>query len=137
MVETPADLVATIQRRIDEQCQYLAALHQSRDVDGYLAACQTFNNEMAQHVSALVGEVKSLREDRDHWRDVCAPLTGKEMIDISQGATKLADEEIKQLRAALTEALNLFDSTWCPEFGHAPKEEQLTRAAELRKLAQS
>ena len=59
------------------------------------------------------------------------------MIDISQGATKLADEEIKQLRAALVEALDLFDATWCPEHGHAPKEEQLARAAELRKLAQS
>jgi hypothetical protein len=136
VAETP-DLVAKIQRRIDEHGQYLKALHQSRDVDGYLAACQTFNNEMAQRVTALVGEIKILREDRDHWRDVCAPLTGKEMIDISQGATKLADEEIKQLRAALTEALDLFDATWCPEFGHAPKPEQLARGLELRKLAMS
>lgn len=134
MAETSADLVAKIQRRIDEHGQYLAALHQSRDVDGYLAACQTFNNEMAQHVSTLVSEVKSLREERDRWRDVSAPLTGKEMIDIAQGAPKLADEEIKQLRAALAEALDLFDAVWCPEHGHAPRAEQLARVDALRKI---
>ena len=89
---------------------------------------------MAQHVSTLVSEVKSLREERDRWRDVSAPLTGKEMIDIAQGAPKLADEEIKQLRAALAEALDLFDAVWCPEHGHAPRAEQLARVDALRKI---
>jgi hypothetical protein len=36
----------------------------------------------------------------------------------------------------LAEALDLFDTTWCPEFGHAPRPEQLARAEELRKLVQ-
>jgi hypothetical protein len=44
--------------------------------------------------------------------------------------------ELDAMTRALTEALDLFDATWCPEFGHAPRPEQLTRAAELRKLVQ-
>lgn len=35
---------------------------------------------------------------------------------------------------ALAEALAIFDATWCPEHGHAPKPEQLARVDELRKL---
>ena len=34
----------------------------------------------------------------------------------------------------LRRALDLFAEVWCPEHGHAPKPEQITRAAELRKL---
>lgn len=78
--------------------------------------------------------VLALLDEIERLRDTCAPLRGKEMIDIAQGAAKLTDEEIKQLRAALTEALNLFDAVWCPAHGHAPKPEQLARAVELRKL---
>lgn len=47
----------------------------------------------------------------------------------------LADEEIRQLRVALGEAIAIFDATWCPEHGHAPKPEQLARVDALRKLA--
>ncbi len=40
------------------------------------------------------------------------------------------------LRAALVEALDLFEAVWCAEYGHAPKPEQFSRAKELRKLVQ-
>jgi len=43
-------------------------------------------------------------------------------------------DEIAKLRGALAEALDLFDATWCPEHGHAPKPAQHVRVAELRKL---
>lgn len=46
------------------------------------------------------------------------------------------EREVIRLRAALAEALDLFDATWCPEHGHAPRPEQLARAEELRKLVQ-
>jgi hypothetical protein len=36
----------------------------------------------------------------------------------------------------LTEALDIFDATWCPEHGHAPSPAQLARIDKLRKLAQ-
>lgn len=138
---TSDDIVTKIQRRIDEQGQYLAALRRHRDVDGYLAACQTFNNEIAQHVSALVGEVERLREQNSHipaLLDNINQLTktvngAPEFLEAVRIATSA---ENTQLRAGLTEALDLFDATWCPEHGHAPKPEQLSRAAELRKLVQ-
>ncbi len=38
------------------------------------------------------------------------------------------------LAAGLREAIDIFEATWCPEHGHAPKPEQHARAAELRKL---
>lgn len=44
---------------------------------------------------------------------------------------------VEKLRVALAEALDLFDATWCPEHGHAPKPEQLARIAELRKVVLS
>ena len=54
---------------------------------------------------------------------------------------ELAYEELhRELDAtvkALAEALDLFDASWCPEHGHAPKPEVLARAAALRKLAPS
>lgn len=44
------------------------------------------------------------------------------------------EHENVTLRAALTEALALFDATWCPEHGHAPSPEQLARIEVLRKM---
>ena len=50
-------------------------------------------------------------------------------------AVKIATSaENAQLCAALHEALDIFDATWCPEHGHAPKPNQHARVAELRKL---
>src|SRR5947209_755403 len=42
--------------------------------------------------------------------------------------------ELDTMEQALAEALDLFDATWCPEHGHAPRPEQLARVEELRKL---
>ena len=39
-----------------------------------------------------------------------------------------------KLRAALAEAIGIFDATWCPEWGHQPKQDQHDRMAELKKL---
>lgn len=44
--------------------------------------------------------------------------------------------ELDELAAALGEALDLFDATWCSDHGHAPKREQFARATKLRKLIQ-
>ena len=41
---------------------------------------------------------------------------------------------LDEITRGLAEALDLFDAVWCPEHGHAPKPEQLERAAKLRKL---
>jgi len=38
------------------------------------------------------------------------------------------------LEAALDEALDLFEMSWCPEHGHAPRPETHARAETLRKL---
>lgn len=63
------------------------------------------------------------------------PAKGDNRIGMgTNNATKPADEEIRLLHSALAEALDLFDQTWCSEHGHAPKPEQLARAAELRKF---
>jgi hypothetical protein len=43
--------------------------------------------------------------------------------------------EIDEMTKALGEALDLFDATWCPEHGHAPRSEAFEKAAELSKLA--
>ena len=43
-------------------------------------------------------------------------------------------DDLQQTRGALTEALDLFDATWCPEYGHAPKFAQLARVEVLRKM---
>lgn len=40
--------------------------------------------------------------------------------------------ELDAVTAALGEALDLFDATWCTEHGHAPKPEQFRRIDELR-----
>jgi hypothetical protein len=42
--------------------------------------------------------------------------------------------ESAQLREALREAIDLFDATWCPEYGHAPQPATFARINELRKL---
>lgn len=41
--------------------------------------------------------------------------------------------EITRLREALREALDIFDVTWCPEHGHAPRPDQFARVEALRK----
>lgn len=52
-------------------------------------------------------------------------------------AVKIATSaENTQLRTALREALDIFDVTWCTEWGHGPRPEQLARVEELRKLVQ-
>jgi hypothetical protein len=38
-----------------------------------------------------------------------------------------------QRTAELTEALDIFNATWCPEHGHSPSPEQFARIEELRK----
>ena len=42
--------------------------------------------------------------------------------------------ELDATAKALAEALDLFDASWCPDHGHAPKPEVLARAAALREL---
>ena len=56
------------------------------------------------------------------------------LIEFLEAAEIATSAEIAQLREALREVIDLFDATWCPEYGHAPRPEQLTRIAELRKL---
>lgn len=52
----------------------------------------------------------------------------------SQLRTELDEQHnaITCLRAALAEALDLFDDVWCTEHGHVSRPEQLERAAALR-----
>lgn len=57
-------------------------------------------------------------------------------VAVARGAVPALLDEVAALRIALTEALDIFDSAWCPEFGHAPRAEQLIRITELRKLVQ-
>lgn len=45
--------------------------------------------------------------------------------------------ELDEATKALAEALELFDASWCPEHGHAPKPEVFARVAELRKQVSS
>lgn len=43
-------------------------------------------------------------------------------------------QQLDEMTRALAEALDMFDSAWCPEHGHAPGPEVLAHAEELRKL---
>ncbi len=47
------------------------------------------------------------------------------------------EEKLAATTNALTEALDLFDASWCPEHGHAPRADQLSRAEALRKMVQA
>jgi hypothetical protein len=142
MSADPSTIVIEIRRRIVEQEQYLAILHRDRDVDGYLAACQAFNSEMAGHVKTLVNEIERLNDQTSAIPTLLEHInqltkTVNEAPEFLEAVRIATSADNVQLRAALTEALDLFDATWCPEHGHAPKPEQLARAAELRKLTQS
>lgn len=82
---------------------------------------------------AIIARMERLADDNpDEPRHNAAFIAAANPIVV----TALVDETIA-LQRALCEALDLFDATWCPEHGHAPKPEQLARAAELRKLVQS
>ena len=79
-------------------------------------------------VPALLDEVNRLREEN-------RILTGR--MELTQGVSdKILEDlvDVEILRGALAEALGIFDATWCPEHGHAPKPEQIARVEELRKL---
>lgn len=79
-------------------------------------------------VPALLDEVNRLREEN-------RILTGR--MELTQGVSdKILEDlvDVEILRAALAEVLGIFDATWCPEHGHAPKPEQIARVEELRKL---
>ena len=73
--------------------------------------------------------MEQLSDDHDEPRHNAAFIAAANPVVV----TALVDETIA-LERALVEVLDLFDATWCPEHGHAPKPEQLVRAAELRKL---
>ena len=59
------------------------------------------------------------------------PADTAKLLEASHVATSA---ESARLRAALREALDLFDANWCPAHGHAPTPEAFKRAAELSKL---
>jgi hypothetical protein len=91
------------------------------------------------NVPALILEVEQLRAQigfipillAENGRLTKAVNEAPEFLEAVKIATSAENE---QLRAALREALDLFDAAWCPEHGHAPKPEQIERAVELRKL---
>lgn len=74
------------------------------------------------HIPALLDNINRLT------KAVCEP---PEFLEAVRVATS---DENTQLRAALAEAIDIFDATWCPEHGHAPKPEQLERMSALRQL---
>lgn len=41
--------------------------------------------------------------------------------------------EVTRRAAELVEALDIFNASWCPEYGHTPKPEHFARIEELRK----
>jgi hypothetical protein len=96
----------------------------------------------------LLDEIDRLREENRRLRDAALtePLTIEQVtaaLHEGHAQRRVAEHDnawtslVRQrdrFRAALAEALDLFDATWCPEHGHQPRPEQLARAAELRKL---
>lgn len=58
-------------------------------------------------------------------------------LDHDSGLERALRRELDATAKALAEALDLFDASWCPEHGHAPKPKVLARAAALRKLVPS
>ena len=65
---------------------------------------------------------------------MCKRVEDVRLFAIARTAIPALLDEVDLLRLALTEALDLFDATWCPEHGHAPRPKQLARAEALRKL---
>jgi hypothetical protein len=90
-------------------------------------------------VPALIVEVERLRKQvdaiprllADNARLTKVVVEAPEFLEAVKIATSA---ENAQLRAALREALDLFDANWCPEHGHQPRPEVFERAVELRKL---
>jgi predicted nucleic acid-binding Zn-ribbon protein len=107
---------------------------QRRDDAAFIAAARSA-------VPALIDEIELLREQVDsiptllaeNARLTKAVAEAPEFLEAVKVATTT---ENAQLRAAFREAIDIFDATWCPEHGHAPKLEQLARIDELRKLVQ-
>lgn len=116
------DLMASLRRSLAEHEQQIASLPR-HDVDGHLAACRKFDHELTRHLRTLIQLIGEIEKAREHAR--------------TQAEWEAQVKQCSQLRAWLIEALDLFDATWCPEHGHAPKPEQLARGLELRKLAMS
>jgi hypothetical protein len=92
-------------------------------------------------VPALIDGIELLREQIDSIPTLLAEndrLTKavNEAPEFLEAVKIATAAENTQLRAALHEALDIFDAAWCPEHGHAPKPEQHARVAELRKFVQ-
>lgn len=108
----------------------------------YLRRDGSFIAAARSAVPALLDEVEQLREQLSLVSSLLAE-SARLAKDVAEApefleAVKIAtSRERTQLRAALAEAIDIFEATWCPEHGHAPKQKQLDRVAELRKLVQS
>lgn len=74
-------------------------------------------------ILALLDEVDGSRGADAHWEH--------------QQRVDALEEKLAIATRALAEAVAIFDATWCPEHGHAPKPDQLARVEELRKLVSS
>ena len=88
-----------------------------------------------EFIAASRGAVPALLDEVERLREENRVLTNK--MSLTQGVSdKILEDlvDVEILRAAITEAIDIFDATWCPEFGHAPKPEQIERMAELRHL---
>jgi len=62
------------------------------------------------------------------------PVLDVEFIAASRAAVPALLDEVDRLRDAIADAIAIFDATWCPEHGHAPRQDQLDRIDALRKL---
>lgn len=103
-------------------------------VDGYiqtLRACRDdVDEKLAQAVPALLDEIERLRNRPwERLREL-----GYEVDETGMRRQRVMEHEIVALRAALAEALYIFDTTWCPEFGHSPEPDQIKRMGELMQL---
>jgi hypothetical protein len=96
--------------------------------------------EIAQHEAS---EASGILTDAE-LRYLCAATTSgdtllvRALVELTARRAGTAPErelrrELDETAQALVEALDLFDRSWCPEHGHAPRPEVFERVAELRK----
>ena len=87
--------------------------------------------------AASPGTVLALLDDVERSRIATAIATAKlgspEVHLACLQKIDALEERIAAMTCDLTEALDLFDATWCPEHGHAPRPDQFERAKTLRK----
>jgi hypothetical protein len=81
-------------------------------------------------VPALLDEIERLRSRPwERLRDL-----GYEVDETGVRRGRVMEREVVALRSALAEAIAIFDGTWCPEHGHAPRPVWFDRIDDLRKL---